>query len=494
MLPLAASADLHDHLATNLNCVRLDRFRLFVARQRNGFANLLRNVAASTTLKPRAVICISPSSTRNSTLSPQHFFNYCFRWIFTRSVLKASFSYESLHTRNSVQSHELNYCYCYAHQQHISKMKYRYVAIAASAATGVSAQAPPAYTPPVVSTPANSLPVAPISSPPVSYTTVTYDDCPSQSIQTLITVTNGVTVTYCPECQHSISPSASPVPSHTTVYTTVYQSLCSTGLVPVTYTVTEECAEPTPTWATGTAKDDHVPQGFTVTVKDCHVCDKTPVPVTITEPCKDGCGKPTPRLQLPLLLPRQVAATSSRFPTARFKLLARQAALEETTRQHHLAAMEAQDRPHHLAEPPTPALAAPTLVLSVLLLRATTPSAPARNVLTMAHHHLATGLQHLAARQPTVETHLTRLATAPPTSAPVLSASSPVAVPAATLTLPMSKSLLVARAPFRSALFHRSAWPVWLLLLLSHSDRSTIKFLGHSVKVRHVSPHNHDRH
>lgn len=175
-------------------------------------------------------------------------------------------------------------------------MKYRYLALAASAATGVSAQAPPAYTPPAVSTSTRSLPVAPIvSSASVSYTTVTYDDCPSQSIQTLVTITNGVTVTYCPECAHNtITPSASPAPSHTTVYTTVYQSLCSTGLVPVTYTVTEECAEPTPTWATGTAKDDHVPQGFTVTVKECHVCDKTPVTVTITEPCKDGCGKPTP--------------------------------------------------------------------------------------------------------------------------------------------------------------------------------------------------------
>lgn len=63
-LPFAASAGLHDHLATNLSCVRLIRFRLFVAQQRNGFANLPRNVAASTTLKPRAEICISPSSLR----------------------------------------------------------------------------------------------------------------------------------------------------------------------------------------------------------------------------------------------------------------------------------------------------------------------------------------------------------------------------------------------------------------------------------------------
>ena len=107
-LPFAASASLHDHLATNLSCVRLIRFRLFVAQQRNGFANLPRNVAASTTPKPRAVICISPSSLRNSTLSPQHSFNYCFRWIFTRSVLKASFPYGLLLTRNSVQPPKLD--------------------------------------------------------------------------------------------------------------------------------------------------------------------------------------------------------------------------------------------------------------------------------------------------------------------------------------------------------------------------------------------------
>jgi hypothetical protein len=108
-LPFAANADLHDHLATNLSCVRLIRFRLFVAQQRNGFANLPRNVAASTTPKPRADICISPSSLRNSTLSPQHSFNYCFRWIFTRSVLKASFPHGLLLTRNSVQPHELDF-------------------------------------------------------------------------------------------------------------------------------------------------------------------------------------------------------------------------------------------------------------------------------------------------------------------------------------------------------------------------------------------------
>jgi len=67
-LPFAAYADLHDHLATNLSCVRLVRFRMFVARQRNGFASLPRNVAESTTLKLRADTRISPASLRNSTL------------------------------------------------------------------------------------------------------------------------------------------------------------------------------------------------------------------------------------------------------------------------------------------------------------------------------------------------------------------------------------------------------------------------------------------
>lgn len=171
-------------------------------------------------------------------------------------------------------------------------MKYRIIATAAVAATGASAQAQ--YGSSSSAPPASSSAVSPISSAPsssASYVTVTYDDCPSQSIETLVTITAGTTVTWCPECHHDLS-SSKTGPAHTTVYTTVYQSLCSTGLVPATYTVTEECDEPTPTWAS--SKADHVPQGFTVTVKECHVCDKTPVPVTITEPCKDGCGHHTP--------------------------------------------------------------------------------------------------------------------------------------------------------------------------------------------------------
>jgi hypothetical protein len=125
----------------------------------------------------------------------------------------------------------------------------------------------------------------------VSYTTVTYDDCPSASMETLITVTEGVTVTYCPECEHMTTPAQ---PGHTTVYTTTYMSLCPTGLVPQTYTITESCTEPTPTWTPGPS---HVPQGFTVTKKVCTVCGETPTTVTITEPC--GCeaheGTPVPQ-------------------------------------------------------------------------------------------------------------------------------------------------------------------------------------------------------
>jgi hypothetical protein len=241
-------------------------------------------------------------------------------------------------------------------------MKYRYVALAAAAATGASAQElPSAYTSSSVaetqsaytsssveespsgytsssvvetqssyitssgSSTASSVPSNPPSSVPtvssdvpvilatsqtissmtnvptvssssatLSYTTVTIDERPKESPETMITVTNGVTVTYCPTCEHD-STTAGPKPTgpaHTTVYTTVYSSVCSTGLVPVTYTVTEECSDAIPTWASAS---DHVPDGFTVTTKDCHVCDeKTVVPVTITEPCTDGCGKPAP--------------------------------------------------------------------------------------------------------------------------------------------------------------------------------------------------------
>ncbi|CAK3846055.1 Hypothetical predicted protein [Lecanosticta acicola] len=150
-------------------------------------------------------------------------------------------------------------------------MKARTGVAAAVAVAGAAAQVPASYGPGVP------------SSAPVSYTTVTVDDCPTSSLAVLITVTSGTTVTYCPECEHQTQP-APTGPGYTTTYTTVYQSLCPTGLVPATYTVTESCTDDKPTFTPG---PDHIPNGFTVTVKECSVCDKTQPHVTITEPC--GC-------------------------------------------------------------------------------------------------------------------------------------------------------------------------------------------------------------
>lgn len=174
-------------------------------------------------------------------------------------------------------------------------MKFRHGAAAvAVAASGAYAQDAPGYTGTATTSSSSvgaviTAPVSLSSAPGVQYTTVTYDYCESSSLETMITVTNGITVTYCPECEHSASAVPSKTPGHVTTYTTTYLSLCPTGTVPVTYTVTESCDEPEPTWTPGPS---HIPQGYTVTVKDCTVChsdlDKTStIPVTITEPC--GC-------------------------------------------------------------------------------------------------------------------------------------------------------------------------------------------------------------
>ncbi|KAM0721733.1 hypothetical protein Q7P37_002658 [Cladosporium fusiforme] len=256
------------------------------------------NVTASTTLRTRTEPSISLRALQNTIDHLTHSFNYCFRRISTRSILEAVLPTGLFFALKLLAASLDNITIAIFARPRAYTMKYRIVATAAVAATGAAAQqqygsssSSPENVP--YTTPASSSPaVSPAGSSSASYVTVTYDDCPSQSIETLITYTSGITVTYCPEC-HDSPITSKPGPSHTTVYTTVYQSLCSTGLVPVTYTVTEECEEPTPTWAS--SKGDHVPQGFTVTVKECHVCDKTPVPVTITEPCKDGCGKPKPK-------------------------------------------------------------------------------------------------------------------------------------------------------------------------------------------------------
>lgn len=135
------------------------------------------------------------------------------------------------------------------------------------------------------------------SSESVSYTTITVDTCDSAMPETMVTVIGTTSVTYCPQCESA--PTHAPTskkPGHTTVYETEYISLCPTGTVPVTYTVTESCEEETPTWTPG---HDHIPPGFTTTVKQCTKgCDggspETPVPVTITEPCDCEATSGTP--------------------------------------------------------------------------------------------------------------------------------------------------------------------------------------------------------
>ncbi|EME39629.1 hypothetical protein DOTSEDRAFT_28754 [Dothistroma septosporum NZE10] len=192
----------------------------------------------------------------------------------------------------------------------------RRLAAAAALAGGAAAQLTPNAYVSFVATSSASVPEA------VSYTTITYSDCPTGAPETMITVTGGTTVTYCPQCEHEQTGGLLPGPTtkkpgHTTTYTTVYQSLCPTGTVPATYTVTESCEEETPTWTPGS---DHIPPGFTVTTKHCSACEggspETPVPVTITEPC--GCeatsGIPVEPKTTPAAPPKATGAPVTQIP------------------------------------------------------------------------------------------------------------------------------------------------------------------------------------
>ncbi|KAL8851142.1 MAG: hypothetical protein Q9221_003945 [Calogaya cf. arnoldii] len=119
---------------------------------------------------------------------------------------------------------------------------------------------------------------------PTVWVTETYTDC-STAISGLATKTNTAVSTYCPHCTEGASPGgASPGSAPTpkgplTTYTTVYSEICSTGLQPKTYTVTEECSSlgaPRPS--------NYVPAAFVVTTATCHVCAETPVVATLTTP------------------------------------------------------------------------------------------------------------------------------------------------------------------------------------------------------------------
>ena len=84
-----------------------------------------------------------------------------------------------------------------------------------------------------------------------------------------------------------------------TTYTTVYEETCSTGLAPVTYTITEKCStadQPRPT--------DYLPNGFVVTTVACAPCQEATV--TLTTPAK----VPT-AAAVPLITPVPVYNTSA---------------------------------------------------------------------------------------------------------------------------------------------------------------------------------------
>jgi len=65
------------------------------------------------------------------------------------------------------------------------------------------------------------------------------------------------------------------------IHETVYDSLCSTGLVPATWTITEECG------CTGAPAATVMPVGFETTVVPCSVCGPQTM-VTLTQPCATG--------------------------------------------------------------------------------------------------------------------------------------------------------------------------------------------------------------
>lgn len=173
-------------------------------------------------------------------------------------------------------------------------MKLELAAAIVVAATGVAAQSSSAVT--SLSGDTTATPV---------YVTLTIDDCDTTAPPAMVTVTNGVTLTYCPKCEEEASSktAATQVTPFTTIWTTTYMSLCTTGTshgpTPVTYTITESCTEPTPTWIPGPS---YIPPGFTTTEVVCHKCAETPVTYTVTQPCDcthSGAGSPPPASATP---------------------------------------------------------------------------------------------------------------------------------------------------------------------------------------------------
>ncbi|MCJ1482943.1 hypothetical protein MMC06_003109 [Schaereria dolodes] len=125
----------------------------------------------------------------------------------------------------------------------------------------------------------------------VVYVTSYTDDCSTFTAPAYAsTVTGTVVVSYCPSCIGI--PSSTPVPTSEgiyTTYTTVFSSVCSTGLIPVTYTVTESCS------STGQTREaSYVPQGFTTTTVTQSCECENPITTAITAPIPGYTPGPTP--------------------------------------------------------------------------------------------------------------------------------------------------------------------------------------------------------
>lgn len=95
---------------------------------------------------------------------------------------------------------------------------------------------------------------------------------PTNSAGGTFTQTNTMTSTYCDLCEHMSSTMISGQPVHVTAWETVYTNVCSTGLTPATFTITESCTGETPTF-TGPGNTGYVPPGFTTSVVACDVCE-----------------------------------------------------------------------------------------------------------------------------------------------------------------------------------------------------------------------------
>ena len=119
--------------------------------------------------------------------------------------------------------------------------------------------------------------------PSVVYTTVdVYMDC-TDTMEGTDTVTSTIVETTCPLCTGMTNTQEGQY-THTTVYTTVWETMCSTGMAPATYTITESCTGATPSWNPGIGQPTYMPPGFTTTVTVCTVCEMKPT-VTMTVPC-----------------------------------------------------------------------------------------------------------------------------------------------------------------------------------------------------------------